>query len=260
MHNTMRLRNWERGVRLESRSDPNLFAFLWFYEWHLFDAVKRGEHTHGAYDWDWCVNENGADARMDADWLRLDAQATTNGATLTLEIANNTDHDWPAIAAVIPCFNPGDHSKPATRNSLFLDEEHIHTYFQGKNGLESLRDPVPRAIHFNHDCRSDVMSWHKERQDGHFVFDKKWPTSEHDAFAGIMIRESSDERYVMGIGWDSFLSAQAHNPWNCMHLSVKVGPLAVGRKKTIRGRIYLFEGSKADCIQAFENDLVSADR
>ena len=98
------------------------------------------------------------------------------------------------------------------------------------------------------------MSWQGEGEDRKFVFEKKdWPASERDAHAGIVIRESSDGRYVMGIGWDSFLLAQAHNPMNCMHLSIKVGPLARGEKKTIRGRIYLFEGSKEDCLREFED-------
>ena len=67
-----------------------------------------------------------------------------------------------------------------------------------------------------------------------------------------MIRESSDGRYVMGIGWESFLMAQAHNPMNCMHLAIKVGPLAQGAQKTIRGQIYLFEGCKEDGLRQFE--------
>lgn len=156
---------------------------------------------------------------------------------------------------IIPCYNPGDPKKPSERNSLFLDEGHIHTYFKGKHRLELIKGKFPREIHFNHECRSTLMSWDKENADGNFVFDEKWPTSERDAYAGIMIREYDAGRYVMGIAWESFLSAQGHNPWNCMHLSIKVGPLARGDKKTIRGRMYLFEGSKEDCLTEFEKDF-----
>jgi hypothetical protein len=255
MRETRRLCRWERGIRLESRSDPNLFAFLWFYEWHLFDAVARGEHTHGTSDWDWCVDAKGEFACMDAGRLKLGADATEKGAELVLEIENDTDHDWPAIAAVIPCLNPGHPENPTERNSLFLDEAHIQTYFRGENGLALIAGQYPREIHFNHECLSAVMSWAKEREDGRFVFDEKWPTSERDAFAGVMIRESTDGRYVMGIGWESFLSAQGHNPWNCMHLSIRVGPLVRGEKRKIRGWMYLFEGSKEDCLKIFENDM-----
>ena len=254
MNNMMKLSDWERGIRLESRSDQNLFAFLWFYEWHLFDAVIKGEHTQGAHDWEWAVAKNGATALMNAEWLKLQINATENGAELSLEITNNTSHDWPAIAAIIPCLNPGNPLKPSDRNALFLDEGQQNTYFLSKNGLDLIKGAFPREIHFNHDCSSEIMTWVKD--DGRFVFDEKWPTSERDAYAGIMIRESEDRRYVMGIAWESFLSAQGHNPWNCMHLSIRVGPLTRGETKTIRGKMYLFEGSKKDCLRVFEKDFV----
>lgn len=257
MSETLRLSRWERGIRLESRSDRNLFAFLWFYEWQLFDAVTKGEHTHGSSDWEWSVDANGEFACMDSEWLKLRINATETGASLGLEIENHSDHDWPAIAAIIPCLNPGHPEKLTERNSLFLDEGRIHTYFRGANGLERIAGQFPREIHFNHRYRSAVMRWDKERGDGRFVFDEKWPTSERDAYAGVMVRESTDGRYVMGIGWESFLSAQGHNPWNCMHLSIRVGPLVRGEKREIRGWMCLFEGSREDCLKVFENDMAA---
>lgn len=81
------------------------------------------------------------------------------------------------------------------------------------------------------------------------------PTSKRDAHAGLMARECSDGNYVMGIGWESFLSAQGYNPWSCMHLSIRVGPLARGVKKVIKGKMYLFEGNKEDCLKEFEKDF-----
>jgi hypothetical protein len=71
----VKLTQWERGLRVESRTDPNLFAFFWFYEWHLFDAVVKGEHTHGSRDWEWALDGNGTSARMDAGWLNLQVNA-----------------------------------------------------------------------------------------------------------------------------------------------------------------------------------------
>jgi hypothetical protein len=255
MNKLMKLSEWERGIRLESRYDQNLFAFLWFYEWHLFDAVQKGEHTSGSHNWEWNIDKNATSAYMNAGWLKLQINATENGADVSLVITNLTNHDWPAIAAIIPCLNPGNPLKPSNRNDIFLDEEHLNTYFLSKNGLELIKGEFPREIHFNQDCHSTVMAWDKERDDDLFVFDEKWPTSKRDAYAGIMIRESDYRRYVMGIAWESFLSVQGHNPWNCLHLSVKIGPLKKGETKTVKGRMYLFEGSKKDCLQAFKKDF-----
>lgn len=253
--NLIKLSDWERGIKLGSQSDQNLFAFFWFYEWYMFDAVEKGEHTSGNHHWDWTVDEYFESAILDGKWLKLNIDSRENGADLLMEITNNSDHDWPSIAAIIPCFNPGKIKQTTEQNQLFFDEEHIQTYFLGKNGLELIKGKAPREIHFNQECYSQVMDWEKERQDGKFVFDEKWPTSESNAYAGIMIRESKDKRYVMGIAWESFLSSQGHNPWHCMHLSVKVGSLEQGKKKTIRGKIYLFEGSKEDCLKEFKKDF-----
>jgi hypothetical protein len=65
---------------------------------------------------------------------------------------------------------------------------------------------------------------------------------------GAIIRESDDGNYVAGIVWDDFLSAQGHNPWTCMHLSVRAGALALDESVTRRGRIYLFNGTAQDCL------------
>ena len=251
----MKLTKWERGVKVESQTDKEGFAYFWFYEWHLFDAVDKGEHTHGSHEWKWNVNAKGTLARMDADWLKMKVRAAENGAVLTLEITNTSDHDWPEIAAIIPCFNPGNPVKPQEQNPIFLDEDHKHTYFLGADGLDPIKGQYPREIHFNHKYRPAIMAWEKERKDGKFVFSEKWPTSSRDAQAGLLVRESEDKKWTMGIAWESFISAQGHNPWKCMHLSVRVGPLRKDQKKTIRGRIYLLKGSKEDCLRLFKKDF-----
>jgi hypothetical protein len=251
----MKLTKWERGVKVESRTDETGFAYFWFYEWHMFDAVAKGEHTHGSHDWKWTVNAEGTLAQMDFEWLKMKIEAAQTGAALTLEITNTTDHDWPEIAAIIPCFNPGNPVKPQEQNHIFLDESHDHTYFLGAKGLDLIKGRYPREIHFNHKFRPAIMAWEKERKNGKFVWAEKWPTSGRDAHAGLLVRESEDKKWTMGIAWESFISAQGHNPWKCMHLSIRVGPLKKGEKKTIRGRVYLLKGMKEDCLKQFRKDF-----
>jgi len=251
----MRLSIWERGIKVESRSEKAGFAYLWFYEWYLFDAVEKAEHVRGIYDWEWTVDDEATSAQMKSDWLKMNINATENGADLTLEITNTSDHDWPEIAAIIPCFNPGPPKQDSLRNLIFLDEEHEHTYFLAKDGLELIKGEFPREIHFNHKFDEKINAWEKEREDGKFVFDEKWPTSKRDAHAGLLVRESDDSSWVMGIAWESYISAQGHNPWNCMHLSVRVGPLKKGETNTIRGKIYLIKGNKEDCLKKFREDF-----
>jgi hypothetical protein len=255
MDDLVKLSQWERGIKLEATAGGCGFAYFCFYEWNMFDAVHQGEHTPGSWSWDWLIDAHGLVARMKGEIFTVTIEATANGAELMLEVENTTGYDWPELAAIIPCFNPGDPEKPELRNLLFLDSEHTHTYFYGRNGLELIAEEYPRAIHFNHINWPCLMNWHTPGASREFVISKKWPTSNRDAYKGIMIRENQNKQWIMGIAWDSFLSAQGHNPWNCMHLSIRVGPLKIGEKKKVRGRIYLFEGSKEDCLRCYEKDF-----
>jgi hypothetical protein len=250
---------WDRGVRITSTVDSSKFAYLWFYEWHLFDAVKKGEHTPGRWDWKWHIGLKAQSALLDTDWVQIKLRANDTGADILMKITNLTDYDWPAIAAIIPCFNPGtDMGKvtDALANPGFFDDQHQNTWFIGEQGADLIKgEKFPREIHFNTKFLSDIASWEKESGTEDFVFSSKWPTSKRNAVEGMMIREDNTHKWVMGIAWDDFLSAQGHNPWKCMHLSVRVGPLKSGASKVIRGKIYLFEGSKEDCIKKFHADF-----
>ena len=124
-----------------------------------------------------------------------------------------------------------------------MDLEHERTYYVGKEGLALLKQ---REIHFNDRYRERIDR--EVDEDGKYVFSAKWPTDSDNAQIGAIIRESNDGGYVAGIAWDEFLSAQGHNPWTCMHLSVRVGPLAPDESVTRRGRIYLYEGDAEDCL------------
>jgi len=127
LKNLMKLTKWERGIKVESRRDKMGFAYFWFYEWHLFDAVNKGEHTQGSHSWKWTVDADGRLAQMNSRWLKMRIKATENGAKMVLEIENTTDYDWPDIAAIIPCFNPGNPGNKELQNPIFLDENHEHT-------------------------------------------------------------------------------------------------------------------------------------
>ena len=72
------------------------------------------------------------------------------------------------------------------------------------------------------------------------------------------MRESSDSKWVTGVAWDRFLSCQGHNPWECMHLSTRVGPLKRGQSRELRGHIYLLPGNKEDLLEAWQDDFQEA--
>jgi len=239
----VRLLEWDRGFAVQSRAQKDMVVYLWFYEWNMFEAIEPGQHTRGTYMLDRSLSKDGCRGTVASDALTLVATAGRDGADLKLTVRNRTDYKFPPIAAIIPCFNPGP-SK--TRNPRFAN---TNTYFLGPDGLEKL---VKREIHFNAAVRDLV---NREAQDGRYVWTDKWPMSEPNAVGGLIVREATDGKWVCGIAWEDFLSAQGHNPWECMHLSIRIGPLGPGESKTICGKIYLFEGDKKDLLRRYYEDF-----
>ena len=244
---------WERGVVLQA-SDPAMAMYLWFYEWNMFEAMRAGQHTPGTYKNQRHISAGGARAEIRSPALHLRVKAVPGGADLTLRVTNTTDESWPEIAGIIPCWNPGrvegtNPSSPLPLNRNFADSARSRTYFASASGPMLL---ASREIHFNHRLRGLV-----DRAAGGapMAFSHKWPTSNTDAVAGYIVRESEDGQWVTGIGWEDYLSVQGHNPWSCMHACIRVGPLAPRQSKTIRGKMYLFRGSVADCMRRFEMDF-----
>jgi len=248
----VKLSEWQRGVCFTPPSDEEMRMYLWFYEWHLFDAVDPGQHTPGPHEPNIEVSSDGSKATLTHPGRVIDVTAREDGADLTFTVTNESDRAWPDIAGLIPCFNPGGSSDTeiVQPNPRMFDDAHERTWFVGAGGLENL---VRRDIHFNSDLRETIDA---EANDGNeFAFTRKWPTSHHNAEAGLILRESTDLEWVAGIAWDRFVSAQGHNPWRCMHLATKIGPLAPGESTTLKGRIYLFGGTAAAAYRRFREEF-----
>ena len=250
---------WERGFGLRVPDEPAAAMFLWIYEWNMFEAMAPGQHTHGTYQLPRRLGPAGTEATVDSPQLHLTMRAVPDGAELVLRITNRTNHAWPEIAGIIPCWNPGqipgtNPSMPLSLNRNFADPWRRNSHYLSAGGLTPLDS---RAIHFNarHRAAVDQASDH-----GKLAFSHKWPTSGEDATAGLLLRDSEDGRWVTGIAWEDFLSVQGHNPWNCLHACVRIGPLQPGASRTLRGRLYLFRGTKHDCVERFRRDFPNPPR
>jgi hypothetical protein len=137
----VRLFEWEKGIAVESRRQPDMTVFLWFYEWNMFHARQPGIHTSGSYSWKREVTADGNRAVILAPDMTLTMTAVKHGAELSLEIKNRTEHQWPAIAGIIPCFIPG---APKDQASLFPiaklnpQFDNRNTWYVGRDGLAKL--------------------------------------------------------------------------------------------------------------------------
>ena len=240
------LSTWEKGLAVTSPAQDDMTVYLWFYEWHMFEAIREGQHTHGTHKNDIRVAEDqrsGTIVSLELG-LSLSMTAGVDSSDMTLTVTNKSDHSWPELASIIPCFNPGPEE---IRNRQFANTK---TFFPGPDGLARL---VDREIHYNTGLRTTVDQ--EADEEGKYVWSFKWPESDVDSHGGLIVRESTDDAWVTGIAWNRFLSNQGHNPWECMHLSVNVGPLEPGESRDIRGKIYLFQGTKEELFERYKRDF-----
>ncbi len=232
-------------------------VYVWFYEWNLFDAFRPGENTRGTWKNEVRLSQDSKTGTLvsDSPGLELQVRAGVESADLTLRATNESDHDWPALASMIPCFNPGPEE---VRNKQFVNHK---TFFLGQDGLQPL---IARQLHYSHELRPTVdeaaHQWEESldpnsQPEDRFPWSFRWPDSDPDSRAGLIVRESNDGKWVTGIAWERFLSTQAHNPWECMHLSVHLGPLKQGESRQIRGKIYLFQGTKEELLERYLRDF-----
>ncbi len=232
----LQLSKWDRGIAVTSPKLKEMTVYIWFYEWNMFDAMQEGQNTRGTYKNEISVTEDQTSgAIVSAPFgFSLRVRAGVESVDMTLSVTNQSDHDWPELASLIPCFNPGPKSK---RNPEFANQK---TFFLGPEGLYPL---TAREIHYNSALRRELdlqaYTWiesldPRSKRGDRFVWSARWPDSEDNARGGLIVRESSDGKWVTGIAWERFLSAQGHNPWECMHLSINIGPLDRGQSREIR--------------------------
>lgn len=206
--------------------------YLWFYEWNLFDAFETGDLAQGTWRHDVRIRDDGRAAEITSKdgAIRLDVRTNDRGATMILTVTNLSDHDWGPLATIVPCFNPGPGGGSRKilqkrRTEAFIN---TNTYYPTADGLEKIQG---RRIHFHENHFLDSGQRH--------AFADRWPPGDTPVTGGFLLRESNDKTWIAAIAWEDALTVQAHNEWDCMHVGVRVGPLARGQTKTILGQIHL---------------------
>lgn len=248
-----RLGVWPRGLILVPRADPSRALHLWFHEWNLFGAFEPGVRTQGRWDYRARVHDGGRRMTLSGEGIRLEAETDSNGARLTLHVANHTDHDWDTWAAIIPCLHPGSPQAPGKifrrpRSLSFVNERTVRAAADGT--LVPLTGRVLAVDErFHEDVRSAARSAAARGET--WAWTTEWPIADTPSSEGFMARPSNDDAWVAGIAWEDVFGAQAHNPWQCLHLAVRVGPLPRGAARVVHGRIYLFAGTPRGALAAW---------
>jgi hypothetical protein len=235
-------RNWGEGIVVRApEGGPEMY--LRFYEWSLFGAVREGLETQAdrnqAFETTCDRAAGTATVEYPEGGVTLDLAAGDGAVEMRLSVTNRTERDWSPLAALVPCLNPGRDGGPPKTEAL-ADLERARTCYVGEDGLEPLAD---REVHWLAEYGDAIE---ERRPDDGYPWEHKWPRGD-DAVEPLLVRESPDGEWATGVAWADALGAQGHNPWNCMHLSARVGPLSPGETRTVRGAIYLLAGD-ADTV------------
>jgi hypothetical protein len=73
----------------------------------------------------------------------------------------------------------------------------------------------------------------------------------------FMVKVSTEGGFVLGIATDEAtgVSCNHQEQMSCIHSNPLWGPLSPGESKTVRGKIYLFRGTREDVLERYERDF-----
>lgn len=72
---------------------------------------------------------------------------------------------------------------------------------------------------------------------------------------GLIVRESSDGKTISGMYWERTVKVTNHHPADCLHSYVDLGPVSPEERCIVRGKIYLFSGTKEDLLKHWKRDF-----
>lgn len=244
-------RNWGEGVVIRRRDGPRVF--FRFYEFNLFGAVREGPFTKGDKELPHTATADGSEASITYPdhGVTIELEAAETGVDLSLTVENRTGRDWPDLATLDPCLNPGRDETNAPLVPELFDEEQRHTYYYGSSGLATLDG---RTLHVHEDYYDAVADAREEFPPSEDL-PWTWCDAADTSTKPLLVRESPDGTVSTGIAWEDALGAQGHNPWNCMHLMVKVGPVPAGERSQVRGKIYLEHGGRDRIVDRYRAEF-----
>jgi hypothetical protein len=246
--------SWGEGVSVEPDGREGPTVFLRFYEWNVCGAVRPEPFSHA--DWEQAFLTachawgDRAEITYPAHGIDLFLEPRDGRVDLTLRVENRTTRTWPAMAGIVPCLNPGKGRNGEPVTPTLADPDRSNTYFYGSQGFERLTD---RDIHVLARRRDDLRSG--EIPDAQVSGTPWYEWSDRDATEPLLVRESADENWTTGVAWEDGLWVQGHNPWQCLHVAVRVGPLEPGASMKVRGAIFLTQQGKAAVLERFHDDV-----
>ena len=108
------LSEWERGIAVTSPHQEDMTVFLWFYEWNMFDALQKGQHTHGTSENEINVSQDQRSGSVVSSplGLSLEMQAGVDSADMTLTVTNKSGSRLATAGVHYSLFQPRTGGEP----------------------------------------------------------------------------------------------------------------------------------------------------
>lgn len=196
--------------------------------------------------------------------MRVDGE----GIGLELTARNRSKTPWPAHASVEPCISPRWPNLPAeyqgmthfNRPVLFMERrgeswvrtQPLHDNVEKKRTSVLLADDRPALLDHMGICFSDAATRRSMEADDNWIstwWNKTYPPDPRHPARGVLVRRDDATGWVLTFGWDDWTNLKTHDTYDSLHVAPRLGPLAPGEAKTIRGRIGLFRGTLEEGIR-----------
>ncbi len=261
----LKLEKWSSGFAFYPENNEKMKMFYWFHEHFILKAVYNKNWKPAGKGGPLEISDDGKTAKTKKrkDGMQLSVVSKDGALDMLLTVTNQSKYEWPEVAAIIPCLSPSlirRKSKDEPKTIMNGKGENFDpTTFETPNMVnnntfvvidDKLQQLKLRELHYCDSYREKIDTELNGK-----VLKKNWPVNEANFSKGVMIRESTDGVYVVAVAWEDAISVQGHNPYCCMHLSIRVGGLKPGESKTVRGKMYLFKGKKEDSMKLLDKDF-----
>lgn len=186
-------------------------------------------------------------AILENDIWQLSMKSLDDGIGLEFKIHNPTEFDWPPLCSLTACLSivlwgtDREIGSPTFDNSVSREKTFIST----PDG------PYPLTGRYKHFFDRETPASIRALPYPTNVFRVPQHVDSSVLIDRGLVGRVSEE-WVLGYGWENCLNVNANNPMDCLHPTLKFGPLPAGGNKKIRGKIFLFPGDFNNLCKQFD--------
>ncbi len=171
-------------------------------------------------------------------WAWLESEEEIAGSFIVqacFRLSGDTNSPWRHGMAIVPELS--EYDLWSTGDTLSL------TYVRQNNAWQQV-EPLKEKITY---YTSSVVNYLQKQQR---IVDNDLIVSH-----GLIIRESLDGNNVAGMYWEKTVKVSNHQPADCLHAYIDLGPVHPGEKNIVHGKMYWFGGNKQDLLRHWNRDF-----